>query len=99
MTNMPKPTERQYINYLGEFYDDALAIEAAIKNRSKTAEATSLLCSKLQEREVKRTAMVQYLANKRGITFDEMWNLILTGKYEPITGDELAKMQEMDDDA
>jgi hypothetical protein len=40
--------------------------------------------------------MVQYLADKRGISFKEMWNLILSGKYKPLTGEELSKLQEID---
>jgi hypothetical protein len=93
---MPKPTDRQYISYLGEYYDDCWTIEAELKSRTKTTEGASLLCAKLQEREEKRNKMVQYLADKRGISFKEMWNQILTGKYTPLTPDELAKIQEID---
>lgn len=93
---MPKPTDRQYISYLGEYYDDCWTIEAELKGKTKTAEGASLLCAKLQERDEKRNKMVQYLADKRGISFKEMWNQILIGKYTPLTSDELAKIQEID---
>lgn len=93
---MPKATERQYIAYLGEYYDDAWTIEAELKGKPKTVEGASLLCAKLQEREEKRTKMVQYLADKRGISFKEMWNQILIGKYQPLSGEELAKIGEID---
>ncbi len=93
---MPRATERQYISYLGEYYDDCWTIEAEIKGRAKTVEGASLLCAKLQEREEKRNKMVQYLADKRGIAFKEMWNQILTGKYEPLSNEELAKISEID---
>ena len=95
---MPRATERQYISYVGEFYDDAWTVEAALKGKTKTVEGASLLCTKLQEREDKRNKMVQYLADKRGISFKEMWMQMLTGKYEPLTGEELAKIQEIDPD-
>jgi hypothetical protein len=91
--NMPKATERSYISYPGEYYDDAWTIEAALKGRNKTAEGASLLCAKLQEREARRNQMVQYLAKKRNISFEEMWNQLLTGEYEPITPTELKRLQ------
>jgi hypothetical protein len=53
-----------------------------LKGKTKTAEATSLFCAKLQEREPKRNAMVQYLADKRGITFQEMWLQLLNGSED-----------------
>ncbi len=93
---MPRATERQHVSYLGEYYDDCWTIEAELKGRTKTQEGASLLCAKLQEREDRRNKMVQYLADKRGVSFKEMWNLILTGKYEPLTSDELAKISELD---
>lgn len=93
---MPRATERQYISYVGEYYDDAWTIEAELKGRTKTNEGSSLLCAKLQERESRRNQMVQYLADKRGISFAQMWNQMLTGKYEPLSNDELAKLQEID---
>jgi hypothetical protein len=84
------------MTFPGEYCDDALTIEAVLKNRSKPFEASSLLCEKLQERKPKRDEMVQYLADKRGISFKEMWNLILSGKYKPLTGEEVSKLQELD---
>jgi hypothetical protein len=93
---MPKATDRQYMTFPGEYYDDALTVEAALKNRSKPFEASCLLCARLQERKPKRDEMVQYLADKRSISFKEMWNLILSGKYKPLTGEELSKLQEID---
>jgi predicted GIY-YIG superfamily endonuclease len=64
-----KATERSYISYPGEYYDDAWTVEAALKGRTKTTEGSSLLCAKLQERESRRNQMVQYLAEKRNISF------------------------------
>ncbi|MBW4597819.1 MAG: hypothetical protein KME46_34170 [Brasilonema angustatum HA4187-MV1] len=94
---MPKATDRQYINYLGEYYDDCLEIESVLKNRPKSAEAASLLSSKLQEREVRRNAMVQYLADKRGISFKEMWQQLLKKEYSPMTPEEFAQLEIVDE--
>lgn len=92
---MPKPTDRQYINYLGEYYDDCLTVEAELKNRTKTFEGSSLLCAKLQEREQKRNLMVEYLAGKRNISFQEMWRQLLTKTYTPMTPEEYSQLQEL----
>ncbi len=75
-----KRDERLRLAPLGEYYEDALKIEAAIKNRTTAAEAASLLCAKLQERKANRAEMVQYLANKRGISEKEMWVQLLNGE-------------------
>ncbi|BAY49049.1 hypothetical protein SAMD00079811_66780 [Scytonema sp. HK-05] len=43
---------------------------------------------KLQEREQLIRNRVQYLAEKRGISFDECWKLAVTGRLEKITPEE-----------
>ncbi|HLO52490.1 MAG TPA: hypothetical protein VK211_29090 [Kamptonema sp.] len=76
--------ERLLVSPVGEFYEDLLTVDARINSRSLAAQASSLLCAKLQERESKIRDRVLYLANKRGITFDEMWAALLRGeKLEP----------------
>jgi hypothetical protein len=42
----------------------------------------------LQEREPLIKKRVEYLASKRGVSFDECWKLAVTGKLEKITPDE-----------
>lgn len=91
---MPKKTERFQIPTLGEWYQDLLAIDSAINDRSEPTQAHSLLCSKLQEREPKMKERVHYLANKRRISFEEMWDQILTGKFEKLTLDEYRTLTE-----
>lgn len=90
---MPKKSERLQIPPLGEWYQDLLAIDAAIHDRSEPSQASSLLCGKLQEREPKIRERVQYLARKRNQSFDEMWDDILTGNYEKLTPDEYADLK------
>lgn len=64
---------------LGEYYSDMLAIEAWIKERPVATEAANLLCAKLQEREATRNAKLDHLASKRGISREELIQMILKG--------------------
>ena len=74
---------------IGEYYGDLLTIDSWINDRSKAQQASSLLCSKLQEREDRIRERVKYLANKRGISPDELWIQILKGKAKKIEPDEI----------
>jgi hypothetical protein len=42
--------------------------------------------------------MVQYLANKRRISFDEMWHQLLVGEYQPLTPDETKALDNIEED-
>lgn len=83
---------RIQIPYLGEYYQDELRIESILKNRTDPQEAQSLLCAKLMERTDKRRRMLEVLANKRGITIDELRSQMLRGEYEPLNPEELAML-------
>lgn len=89
---MPRKDERTVLAPIGEYYEDLLTADSMINARSVAVQGSSLLCAKLQERETKIKERVQYLANKRGITFDDCWKLCVTGKIEKITPDEWADM-------
>lgn len=89
---MPKKSERLQVPSLGEWYGDLLAVDARINDRSEPTQASNLICAKLQEREPRIRERVEYLAQKRGIPFEEMWQQLVTGTYERITPDEWAKM-------
>jgi hypothetical protein len=60
-------------------------------------QANLLLCAKLQEREPKLRERVQYLADKRKISVQEMWNQLLTGSFERITPEEYAELIQPED--
>lgn len=64
---------------LGEWYDDLLTLDSWINDRTKGQQALSLLSAKLQEREPKIRERLEYLAKKRGISADELWQKILDG--------------------
>lgn len=89
---MPRKDDRMNVAPLGEWYEDLLTADATINSRSVAIQASSLLCAKLQEREPKIKERIQYLANKRGISFEECWKLAVTGKLEKITPEEWAEM-------
>jgi plasmid stability protein len=85
-------SKRLQIPDIGEYYLDLLKVEAALKNRSMPQEASSLLCTILQQREEKRRRMVEHLARKRGISTDDMWRQLLDDSYVPIRQDEVDDM-------
>ncbi|KAB8313962.1 hypothetical protein SD81_040240 [Tolypothrix campylonemoides VB511288] len=89
---MPRKDDRLTVAPLGEWYEDLLSADSTINARSVAVQASSLLGSKLQEREAKIKERVQYLAKKRGISFDECWKQCVTGTLEKITPEEWAEM-------
>ena len=78
---MPKQNnERIYTSPISEYYHDLLKIDSWIVAKTKASQAASLLCAKLQERESRVKERLEYLAKKRNITVDELWNEILEDK-------------------
>ncbi|BAZ09301.1 hypothetical protein NIES4071_11090 [Calothrix sp. NIES-4071] len=69
--------ERLQIPALGEFYDDLLDIDAELSSRTRVQQAQSLLSEKLNERVPDIKQRVKYLADKRGVTSDQIWSEIL----------------------
>lgn len=70
---------------LGEWYDDLLTLDSWINERTKGQQALSLLSAKLQEREPKIRERLEYLAKKRGITSDELWQQIIHGTANKVS--------------
>jgi len=87
--------DRPRISQLGEWYEDLLLIDSAINARSEAQQATSLLCSKLQERLEKIKERVRYLAAKRSISFGEMWLQILKGEYQKLPEEEVMELEQI----
>ena len=81
--------ERLVIAPIGEYYNDLLIVDSWIRDTTKSQQASSLLCSKLQEREERIKERIEYLAKKRGITSDELWVQILKGNARKIDADEI----------
>jgi hypothetical protein len=73
----PRKDDRLALPALGEYYDDLLDIDAEINGRTKVQQGQSLLCEKIQEKEEEIKEKVKYLAERRGISFNQMWTEIL----------------------
>lgn len=82
--------DRIVIAPIGEYYNDLLTIDSWIRDTTKSQQASSLLASKLQEREERTRERISYLAKKRGVTSDELWLSILKGNARKIDSDEIA---------
>lgn len=94
---MAKKVERLYVSPMGELYMDALKIEAWLKNRTLSNEANSLLCAALMKRDDYRNRALAELAQKRGISVEQLKAQILTDKAEIMTGSEYADVLEGDE--
>ncbi len=90
---------RLQVPYLGEHYTDMLQLEAWIKDRSMPTEAQSLLCSSLMRREATRQAILQRLADKRGISVAALTDQILVGEASPLSQEEFAAVQQQRQDS
>ncbi len=86
--------KRLQVPALGEWYDDLLTIDSTINNRTKVMQAQSLLCAKLQERESVISKRVEYLAKKRGLKFEAMWDALLTGEYQRLSPEEYKELRD-----
>ena len=78
---MPKPAE---------YYADLLAVISWIEGNTQGVQARILLGEKLRERKAEAWEDVVYLARKRQIEPEDLWNQILKGDAEPIGPDEIA---------
>lgn len=86
--------DRIKLTPLGEVYEDLLTLDAAINGRSAGVQATVLLYAKLQEREPRIKERIQYLADKRRISFEECRQQLLTGAFKKISPSEYLKVLE-----
>lgn len=76
--------DRLTLPSLGEEYQDLLAIDSELAGRTPAQQAHSLLQARLQSRRDDIINRVQYLAKKRGVSFDDMWQQLLQGEAEKI---------------
>lgn len=87
-------SDRFYIAPLGEPYYDILKVEAWLKRRTMSAEANSILCARLMQREDYRRRLVEECARKRGIPFQQMWDDIIYDRARPMTAQEYAAQKD-----
>jgi hypothetical protein len=80
--------ERITISTPGEQYVDLInALSVINGGNPPSSTARSLLMAKIKESIPMIEKRVQYLADKRGITYGEMWQQIITGGYTPLETD------------
>lgn len=85
-------SDRITMSELAEQYQDYLEVDAITNRRSKAEQARTLLYAKLRERKKEIDEKVAYLAKKRRISPEEMFDQILTGQYQRITSEEYAQL-------
>ena len=68
----------------GRIYYDLLKIDSAINSRSIPVQGSSLLCSKIQQREPMIRERVNYLARRHNLSFDQIWDCILSDRYKEL---------------
>ncbi|MBE9157872.1 hypothetical protein IQ265_13710 [Nodosilinea sp. LEGE 06152] len=77
---MPK---RFWVGPLGVHDDDWLTIWAWLNNRSKSAQAGSLISSRIRANQTQIEAMLSYTADRMGLTPDELRRQILRKEITP----------------
>lgn len=92
-----KRTGRLQIGALSEFYEDLLRADSFLANNSLAAQGKSLLQSFLGQKEAKIKERVAYLAKKRNIGFEEMWQQIQNGTAQQMSKEEANDLQEEND--
>ncbi len=81
--DMTKKRERRImLAPIGEYYEDLLLYDCFITGRQQGMQAASLLCAKLQEREARIKERLEYLANKRNISVDDLKQQIRGGQVD-----------------
>ena len=83
LVKMPKDS-RICLPFPGRIYYDLLKIDSAINSRSIPVQAQSLLCSKIQQREPMIKERVEYLARRHNLSFEQIWDAILSDKYKDL---------------
>ncbi len=71
-------------------------MDAFLARNTLPGQAKSGLQAYLAQKEAKIKERVTYLAEKRNISYKEMWNLIQSGKVEQMSKQELSELQEDD---
>jgi hypothetical protein len=93
-----KRTGRLQIGAISEFYEDLLRVDAFLANNSLAAQGKSLLQSYLGQKESKIKERVAYLARKRNISTEELWQQIQAGTAQQMTKEEYADLAENQQD-
>lgn len=69
---------------LGEFYRDVLIVAARSNGGTASGTAIAYLKQSLKANLPFIKERVQYLADRHGVTYDDMWNSLAAGRVTPI---------------
>ncbi len=86
--------DRITLSTLGEYYRDLLEVDARINDKTISAQAANLLCVRLMQREQQIRDRVAYLARKRGLAYETMWDDLLTGDYTKLSPEEYKDLRD-----
>jgi hypothetical protein len=81
---MSKKQERLYIQQLGEIYEDELKVRAWLNRSTLSLQAKSDLSTFLNMRRDDTKEKLQIMANKRGISYEELRKAITDGTAEKL---------------
>jgi hypothetical protein len=71
-------------DHLGEFYRDYLIVAARTNGSTASSTAIAYLKQAIKINQPMIRDRVQYLADRHGLTYQEMWDTLLAGKVDPI---------------
>lgn len=94
---MAKKDDRLVIAPLGEPYEDLLNIDSFLAGNSVPQQGKSLLSAYLKQKKAQIEEAVSYLARKRKISFEEMWDAILTGQVEKLSPEDYRSILDKDE--
>lgn len=94
---MAKKDDRLVIAPLGEPYEDLLNIDSFLAGNSIPQQGKSLLSAYLKQKKAHIEEAVNYLARKRKISFEEMWDAILTGQVEKLSPEDYRNILNKDE--
>lgn len=72
-----KSQKRFYIKSMGEYFDSILKLEAILYNKTMSEIASSLLVDKLKENEPERKKMIEQMAIKNGVSYEEQYRQLM----------------------
>ncbi len=91
--------DRFKIAPLSEYYEDLLRADAFLARNTLPGQAKSDLQAYLAQKEVKIKEKITYLAEKRNISYKEMWNQIQSGTVQEVSKQELADLPDDENDS
>jgi hypothetical protein len=87
-SSMNKKQERLYIQQLGEYYEDELKVRAWLNRSTTSLQAKSDLSSFLNMRREDTKEKLQIMADKKGVSYEDLRKAIVEGKVDKLADDD-----------